>query len=276
MKLESVKIADLSFDSENARIHPTDNQEAIRRSLETFGQRKPIVVSSVNTVVAGNGTMQAALDLGWETITVVRIPEDWSEDQIRAFAIADNKTTDMSKFDVAVLKSQLQDLHVSEFDIDMLGFSVDELDSLGEVSAVAGSVSDSDWDDEDDDLPVGREVGGEYTSKIMIPQYEVVGDQPGLDDLVNDQKAELLREQVRSSEIPDDVKDFLLMAANRHTVFNYKKVAEYYPHASPEVQRLMEESALVIIDVDDAIALGYAKFSERMMELQAQDGYDYA
>jgi hypothetical protein len=62
-------------------------------------------------------------------------------------------------------------------------------------------------------------------------------------------------------------KQFLIEAAKRHTVFNYRNIAEYYANASEEMQRLMEKSALVIIDFDDAIANGYVKMSKAMEKL---------
>ena len=69
------------------------------------------------------------------------------------------------------------------------------------------------------------------------------------------------------------------MAATRHLVFNYARIADYYAHASKDVQKLMEQSALVIIDLDDAIANGYVKLSENikkiMMESGRQAGEDY-
>ena len=62
------------------------------------------------------------------------------------------------------------------------------------------------------------------------------------------------------------------MAASRHIVFNYSKIADYYAHASSEMQRLMEQSALVIIDIDDAIANGYVKLSKDIQELLDKTG----
>ena len=70
------------------------------------------------------------------------------------------------------------------------------------------------------------------------------------------------------------IKEFLLIAANRHVQFDYKQIAEFYPHQSPEIQRLMEESALVIIDADDAIRNGYANFLTTIAELEQLDGND--
>ena len=62
-------------------------------------------------------------------------------------------------------------------------------------------------------------------------------------------------------------KQFLLACATRHYVFNYSKIADYYASASKEMQELMEDSALVIIDFDDAIAKGYVKLNKRIEDI---------
>jgi len=74
---------------------------------------------------------------------------------------------------------------------------------------------------------------------------------------------------------------FLYAAASRHTVFNYELIADYYAHAAPEMRKLMEDSALVIIDVKRAIELGYVRLCEtikrlHMEQLAEQDGPDHA
>ena len=57
-----------------------------------------------------------------------------------------------------------------------------------------------------------------------------------------------------------------MLAATRHVVFNYEKIAEFYAHAPAKIQRLFEASALVIIDFDDAIGGGYVKLCESLIE----------
>ena len=57
----------------------------------------------------------------------------------------------------------------------------------------------------------------------------------------------------------------MIEAAKRHTIFDYRKIAEYYAYATAEMQRLMERSALVIIDVNDAIANGYAVLNQSVV-----------
>ena len=105
MKLETLRISDLVSDPNNARKHDEKNLEAIKGSLTQFGQRKPIVIQG-STVIAGNGTMEAAKQLGWETIEVVRVPDDWSADQAKAFALADNRTAELAAWDEQVLAAK--------------------------------------------------------------------------------------------------------------------------------------------------------------------------
>lgn len=66
-------------------------------------------------------------------------------------------------------------------------------------------------------------------------------------------------------------KKFLRFGAYRHLCFNYSKIAEYYAHANKEMQELMEDSALVIIDFEDAIAKGYVQMSEQVALLRGKE-----
>lgn len=128
MKLETVAIASLTSDPNNARKHDEKNLEAIIGSLRTFGQRKPIVVSSESVVVAGNGTIEAAKRLGWDKIEVVRVPEDWTADQIKAFALADNRTAELASWNGEVLTAQLKELEFAGFNVAEFGFEPAEIE----------------------------------------------------------------------------------------------------------------------------------------------------
>ncbi len=136
MKIESVAVEALSFDPANARKHDAKNIGAIAGSLDLFGQRKPIVVTGKNVVVAGNGTLEAAKSLGWEKIDVVRVPDDWSADQVKAFALADNRTAELAVWDEQVMASQLLELESAGFELAQFGFEavepVVDLDSVVE------------------------------------------------------------------------------------------------------------------------------------------------
>ena len=78
---------------------------------------------------------------------------------------------------------------------------------------------------------------------------------------------ELLEEIKSTDEINDDEKNFLIYAATRHIQFDYSVIAEYYCVASPKMQELMEKSALVIVDLDDAIANGYVSLSKKIQDI---------
>ena len=106
---------------------------------------------------------------------------------------------------------------------------------------------------------------------MNIPQYEPTGECPTIDELVDDSKAKELADRIQASNVTPDEREFLLKAAPRHYAFNYRNVAEYYANATPEMQELMEDSALVIIDVEDAIAKGYAKLAEDIDFMSGED-----
>lgn len=133
MKIETVKTADLTFDPSNARVHDDRNLEAIKASLSEFGQRKPVVITDANVIVAGNGTVQAALSLGWSSVSAVRVPSDWSADQVKAFALADNRTAELAQWDAKVLSAQLVELEEAGFDIEALGFDLTVEKTLDDV-----------------------------------------------------------------------------------------------------------------------------------------------
>ena len=70
--------------------------------------------------------------------------------------------------------------------------------------------------------------------------------------------------EIEKSSLSYDEKMFLMDAARRHNVFNYEKIADYYAHASKEMQHLMERSALVIIDFEKAIEYGYVNLCDEI------------
>jgi len=127
MKIETLQIKDLTPDPQNARLHDEKNLKAIQGSLKEFGQRKPIVITEEGVIVAGNGTVEAAKRLGWTKIDAVKVPGDWTPEQIKAFALADNKTAELAKWDIKVLNAQLLEFAESEFDIEALGFELPQV-----------------------------------------------------------------------------------------------------------------------------------------------------
>jgi len=229
----------------NPRLND-DAVDAVAASIKEFGFKVPIVVDSENVIVTGHTRLKAAHKLGLKQVPVI-VADDLTDEQVKAFRLADNKTSELAEWDAQKLGIELEgidDIDMTEFGFDFADMGDDEL--------------------EQDDTT--------YTKKVNIPQYEPTGECPEIDELCGDTKVEELCDRIQAAEnITPEEREFLVKAATRHYAFNYRKVAEYYANATPEMQELMEDSALVIIDVDDAIAKGYAKLAEDIDFMSGDD-----
>ena len=107
-----------------------------------------------------------------------------------------------------------------------------------------------------------------YSRAIRTPQYVPKKECPHIESLMDYTKYSQLIKNINNAEnISDEERQFLKLAASRHIVFNFANIADYYAHAGKEMQELMEQSALVILDIDDAIANGYVNLSAKMKQL---------
>jgi DNA modification methylase len=123
----AVPIESVNLDPANARVHGEKNLAVIRSSLQMFGQRKPVVVQRQGMVVrAGNGTVTAARALGWTHIAAVVVDDDNAT--AVQFAIADNRSSDLSEFDPDALSLHLQGMDDSLR--STMGFDQADVDEL--------------------------------------------------------------------------------------------------------------------------------------------------
>lgn len=214
--------------------NPRINDEAVADVMESIRQTAdldPIEVDENGVILSGHTRLKAYQRLKY-TETDVMVYEGLTEEQKTKYRLLANKTGEKAMWDLEKLDEELEGLDFLGYDF---GFEL------------------GDEEEESDD---------KYTMKVNIPQYEPVGDMPNFADMLDSQKADELIKRIEDADgITDEERAFLIQAARRHNVFNYRNIAEYYCHASPQMQFLMEESALVIIDVDDAIANGYARLS---------------
>ena len=139
MKLETVGIETLSPDPANVRKHGQRNMDAIKASLRRFGQQKPIVVDAKGIVLAGNGTLAAARELGWREIQIVRT--DLSGSQATAFGIADNRSAELAEWDEK-LGDVLASLKAEDFPLEDIGFDAADLGKLLPPDFAPGSEAD--------------------------------------------------------------------------------------------------------------------------------------
>ena len=241
MQIEKIKVGKLVPYENN----PRKNDKAVAKvanSIREFGFINPIVIDKNNVVVAGHTRLKAALKLKMDSVPCIRV-DALTDEQVKAFRLADNKLSELAEWDVDLLEQELADI----IDIAMSDFGFEELGDEGE------------------DLT--------YTKEVKIPQYEPTGETVTLKMCIDTSKAEQLNERIRMADVPEEVKKFLFMAATRHYGFNYKYIAEYYAQAPKKVQELFEDSALVIIDFEDAIAKGYVELSKTVAECIHEDGY---
>ena len=115
VQIELIEIAKLIIDPKNVRLHGEANMSAIVESLRAFGQQKPILIQEDNTIIAGNGTVAAATQLGWKEVTAIRTSLKGEESM--AYAIADNRTAELAEWDMDALANQLGFLKMCEGDL---------------------------------------------------------------------------------------------------------------------------------------------------------------
>jgi len=162
--LETVNVTSLKSHPRNVRKHSEENLDAICKSLTAFGQQRPLVVDIHDQVIAGNGTLEAASRLGWTTVQIVRTHLDGA--QAEAYAIADNKTTDLSEFDFEALAAVIKDLDGKGLDVSITGFQAYELEPLLQNA----------WANEAEPPPneAGDAPSDSHTIKFTKDQWEIV------------------------------------------------------------------------------------------------------
>ena len=122
LKIEYVPIGSIKKYERNAKLHPAEQVEQIKKSIEEFGFNDPIAVWH-GTIVEGHGRLMAAEQIGMTVVPVIRLDE-LTDEQRRAYMLVHNKTTMNSDFDAEMLDLELDDI----LDIDMSEFGF-ELDS---------------------------------------------------------------------------------------------------------------------------------------------------
>jgi ParB-like chromosome segregation protein Spo0J len=129
MAVETVPIDSISPDPANARKHGARNLETVIASFRRFGQQIPLVVDKSNVVRVGNARLEAAKQLGWDTIQIVRT--ELTSSEAIAYAIADNRTAELAEWDDDVLAAQLNGLLAEDEELlASAGFTDEELEEL--------------------------------------------------------------------------------------------------------------------------------------------------
>jgi DNA modification methylase len=136
-KIETRLVADLIPYAANSRTHSDAQVAQIAASIKEFGWTNPILVSDKNDIIAGHGRILAARKLGMEEVPAI-ILDHLTKAQQRALVIADNQLALNAGWDMDMLKAEIEDLNLENFDINLLGFDEKFLDGLMEPEPTEG------------------------------------------------------------------------------------------------------------------------------------------
>lgn len=288
MKTEIIKLSQVHINAANPRRIKDKNFDKLVDSILVLPKMlglRPVVVDNTMTALGGNmryRALCAIADLDEQSIRdrLNSLKDFRAKTQAERDALVehwlawkDNPTVEVAN------ASNLSDAEKREFiikdnvsfgewDFDALANEWDSKD-LDDWGVDVWQANEGDNDGDDGDASEGAE--SDYTHKIAVPTYEPRGDAPNIGEMYDTAKRDELLRQIEATPMPDDVRRFLVDAAQRHTVFNYEKIADFYAHADAEIQSLMEKSALVIIDFDKAIENGFVKLSEDLaMQYKAE------
>lgn len=241
-----MQLSDLKPNPNNPRIIKDDKFKKLVKSIEEFPEmmaKRPIVcVTDVDGKIyplGGNMRLKALQELKYKEVPDewVLMADEWTEEQRREFVIKDN--VGFGEWDWEDLANNWDAEKLEEWGLDV-----------------------PSNDNKDSDL---------YTTKVESPIYEPKDEKPKEDDLIDLGRYNILMDKINNADLPDKQKLFLQLAATRHIEFNYAKIAEYYAHEDGLMQDLMEDSALVIIDYDKAIELGFVKLFSDLESLSEID-----
>lgn len=145
-KIENNPVDLLKPYENNSRTHSDENVEQIVASIKRWGWTMPILIDEENTVIAGHARLMAAKKIGLKDVPCLRVNE-WSDEQKKAYVIADNQLAMGSDWDYDILASEIQDLIDVDFDVSALGFDESDLDEIfngdfADVDEVEGLTED--------------------------------------------------------------------------------------------------------------------------------------
>ena len=250
-KLKEFKISELTDYFKNPRRLTEAQYKQLKTSLDKFGLiDKPIVnIDAKHTVIGGHQRLNVLRRNKAQTVECWIPDRELNEKEIEELNIRLNKNTGEWDFDILANEFNMDDL--LDWGFSELELGLDSIETADEEQAP-----------EDD----------KYTKTVEVPIYEKQRDKPPeIELLCGREKYSQLLSDIDNSSVSEKEKIFLKLAASRHIIFDYGEIAEYYAHATAEMQEQMEKSALVIVDFNSAIKDGYVKLRSKIEDMFAED-----
>lgn len=259
MTAQNLKISEIEVNKgqvpglpKNPRFIKDERFKALVKSIEDAPEMlnlRELLVYPHNgkyVVIGGNMRLRACKELGYKEVPCKILDADIDVAKLREYTIKDNNAFGSTDWDLIANEWECSELE--EWGVDFFWEKENASDAENHKDAT--------------------ESDNPYTKNIHAPQYEIKGEKFEVEELYDEGKTEALIREIEKSQVPIEIKSFLKKAAQRHTVFNYAKIAEYYAQSSKEVQSLFEASALVIIDFNDAIKNGFTRLSNTIEEMK--------
>lgn len=140
MRIETLSLSELLPDINNARVHTSENIEAIKKSINRFGQLKPLIVrDGTNDILIGNGRYRALIDLGEKEALCVIV--ELTDKQANVLRVIDNRTTDLSEWNKQLLIEGIVDLPMEL--VECIGFDKEYIDDLRNVQLNNNDLSEN-------------------------------------------------------------------------------------------------------------------------------------
>lgn len=260
------KLTNYKPQQRNANKHTPRGMGVLEKSIQADGWIGAITVAADGETFDGSARIEVGVATGFEDAIVVesdgtrpiihrRVDIATADDpRARRLGIAANRVAQLNlDFDIDELLASVAD----GVDLSAM-FRQDELDAL--LQAAHGQDEEAAKDEP-------------YSRKIETPIYQPSNVKPSVSSLFDDTKTQALIRDIQATEgLTDEQRQFLMIAAQRHTVLHFNKIADYYAHSDETMQRLMENNALVIIDFNRAIELGFVQLTKKIAE-QVKDEY---
>ena len=166
--MELVGVDRLTPYTANARTHSREQIRKIAESIQAFGFNSPILVDEKGEVLAGHGRLEAAKFLGLKQVPTLRISH-LSAPEKRAYLLADNRTAELAEWDLDILATELGDLLELDFEVELTGFDLDEIQEILDIpdedapekDGVEADGAENDVLEPDSHVPVSR-AGDEW------------------------------------------------------------------------------------------------------------------
>ena len=252
-ELRRVPASELRANPKNWRRHPPAQEAALRGVLEDIGFADAVIARETEDgleLIDGHLRQEV---MGDQPIPVLIV--DVTEEEADKLLLTYDPLAAMAQIDQDQLQHLLQGTQFTNKAVN------DMLEALANGEQMPDLTQPAD--------------DNTYTQTVDIPIYHPTGPQPAIEELTDRSTADELIGQIRQAELPPAIERFLLDAAERHVAFNFERIANYYAHSSPDIQALMERSALVIVDYDQAIANGFVRLKEDIDAAFTED-YPYA